>query len=525
LVALTRRALADARIRNISFAYLFAVIAYIQPVGYRNAYKTLAERISFARSFSGNAAIRLFYGQPHDLLTVSGYSAWRVGGTLAIAAAVWGVLAAVRAMRTEEDAGRAELVLSGAVSRVGYNVAALTAITLVAAAICLAIWAALVVGGLAGGGSAYLALSIMSVAPVFVGVGALASQLAPRRGVALALGGGVVAVSLLLRAVADTSAGVSWLRWLTPLGWAEEMRPFTGAEPWVLALPLAAAAVLLAVSIRIATRRDIGSGLLPVHDSADARLALLSTPAAQALRTETWTIVVWLACVGVIAYILGVISKSVTTAGISKQLAREIAKLGGGSISTAKGYLSFVFLMFVFAVSLFACAQVGAARGEESGGQLETLLALPVGRRGWLVGRVALAAGAAAAICLLAGVLAWLGAVSQGVHLTLGSMLLAGINCMPMALLSLAVGAVALAIVPRASAGIAYGFVVLAFLWDLFGSLLSAPHWLLQATPFAHVGLVPQSAFRGGAAALMLALAAAGVAAAVALFGRRDLVS
>jgi ABC-2 type transport system permease protein len=43
---------------------------------------------------------------------VSGYTAWRVGGTLAIAAAAFGVLAAVRALRAEEDIGRMELVLS-----------------------------------------------------------------------------------------------------------------------------------------------------------------------------------------------------------------------------------------------------------------------------------------------------------------------------------------------------------------------------------------------------------------------------
>ena len=46
-----------------------------------------------------NKAIRLFYGAPHDLLTVGGYTAWRVGGTLAIFAAAFGLLAAVRALR------------------------------------------------------------------------------------------------------------------------------------------------------------------------------------------------------------------------------------------------------------------------------------------------------------------------------------------------------------------------------------------------------------------------------------------
>jgi ABC-2 type transport system permease protein len=116
-LALARRAFRDARVRTIAFVYLFALYAYIQPAGYRHSYPTITERLSFARSFGPNKALRLFYGEPHDLLTVSGYTAWRVGGTLAIFAAVFGLLAAVRALRTEEDTGRMELVLAGAVGR------------------------------------------------------------------------------------------------------------------------------------------------------------------------------------------------------------------------------------------------------------------------------------------------------------------------------------------------------------------------------------------------------------------------
>ena len=92
----TRRAFLDARIRTIAFAYVFAVYSYIQPVGYRNAYPTLPDRLAFAHSLGNNKGLRLLYGDPHDIVTVGGYTAWRVGGVLAIAAALFGLLAAVR---------------------------------------------------------------------------------------------------------------------------------------------------------------------------------------------------------------------------------------------------------------------------------------------------------------------------------------------------------------------------------------------------------------------------------------------
>ncbi|MFI4984606.1 MAG: ABC transporter permease [Solirubrobacterales bacterium] len=521
--ALAQQGLRDARVRTIAFGYLFAVYAYIQPVGFRHAYPTPSDRVAFAHSFANNDALRLFYGYPYNPLTVSGYSAWRVGGTLAILAAVFGLLAAVRVLRAEEDSGRMELVLAGAVGR---RMTYLSAMAAIAAGV-LILWLAELVGflaaGLPAGGSAYLALATTSVVPVYVGVGALASQLASTRRIALELAGAVVALSLLLRVIADTATGAAWLGWATPLGWAEELRPFTGPHPLVLVLPAAASVLLLVIAARIAARRDIGIGLLPVRDTAEPRLRLLSSPTAQALRSERGGLIVWTSSVAVFACILGVVSKSVSSAGISKSAQRELAKLGSGSIVTPTGYLAFVFIFFILAVSLFACAQVGAVRHEEADEQLETLLALPVSRRDWLGGRLLLASCAAAAISFAAGLLTWAGATSVGVPISLPRMLEAGANCLPVALLFLGIAALAYAVVPRASAAISYGLVTVTFLWQLVGSLLGAPKWLVEVTPFAHVGLVPAQPFRATAAAVMLALAALASLSALWLFRRRDL--
>jgi ABC-2 type transport system permease protein len=524
MLALARRAFRDARVRTISFVYLFALYAYIQPDGYRHTYPTVPDRLGFARSFGPNKALRLFYGEPHDLLSVSGYTAWRVGGTLAIFAGVFGLFAAVRALRTEEDTGRLELVLAGIIAR---HTTYLAAIVATAAGILL-LWVGeftgFLIGGLPAGGSAYLALATVSVAPVFVGVGALSSQLAPTRRLALELGGAILALMFLLRVVADTASGAGWLRWLTPLGWAEQLRPFANPQPFVLLLPLATSVLLLALSARIALTRDIGTGTLPARDSAAPCLGLLSSPTAQALRSERTSLLVWASGVGVFSLILGVVSKSVSSAGIPPGVQRELAKLGSGSIATPTGYLAFVFVFFILVVSMFACAQIGAARHEEADGRLETLLALPVGRTHWLGGRLALAAGGACLISLTAGLLTWIGAASVGIHISLAQMLEAGANCLPVALLFLGLAVLAYAIVPRASAAIAYGLVTVAFLWQLVAALLGVPKWLVDLTPFAHVGLVPTQPFRTGAATVMLAAAVGCVLAAIWVFRRRDMV-
>ncbi|HYB25517.1 MAG TPA: hypothetical protein VEF89_02765 [Solirubrobacteraceae bacterium] len=520
---LVRRTFLDARVRTISSACLFALYGYVQPVGFRHTYPTLESRLQFARSFANNKAVVVFYGKAYDILTVGGYSAWRVGGTLAIVAAVLGVVAAVRALRTEEEAGRAELVLAGIIGRGSAFGAALAGVAGGMLVLGLAQTAGLLAGGLPAGGSMYLALSDITVMVVFVGIGALASQLAPTRRTAIEIGIAAVAVSWLLRVAADTSSGVGWLRWATPLGWAEELRPFTGAQPLVLLLPAAATLAMLAAAARIVAVRDVGTGLLAVPDSAEPRLWLLSSPTAQALRRELPSVIAWVLGVGLYGIVMGVVSKSVSSAGISKKLSRELAKLGSGSVLTPSGYLGFAFIFFVMAAALFACSQVAAARHEESDEQLETLLAQPVGRHGWLGGRLLLATAGILAVAATASVFTWLGAASQGESVSLPRMLEAGVNCLPVGLLFLGLGALAYALVPRASTGVAYGLVAVAFLWYLVGTLLGVPKWLVDLTPFQHVGLVPAAPFRPISALLMAAIGAAVALLALWAFGRRDL--
>ena len=523
--AIARRAFSDARTRTLSFALLFGLVALVQVLGYSHSFPTLKDRLSFARSFGENKALRLFYGLPHDLLTPGGYAAWRVGGVLTIFAAVWGLLAAVRALRAEEEAGRQELVMAAALARWTVYLAVLVAIAAGATLLWFGTLAGLLGGGLSLGGSAYLALATVSPAPVFVGVGALVSQLAPTRRLALEMGAALVGLALALRVIADTSAGLQWLRWATPLGWAEQMRAFSGPRPEVLLLVLAASALLLGAAGLISVRRDVGNGLLSTRDQRAPRLRLLSSASALAFRGERASLLGWLLAVGFFAAICGLLSNTFASAHFSASLRHEIHRVGGASIVTPSGALGFYFLIFVLAIGFFTCAQVAAMRREEADQRLETLFALPVARPSWLGGRLVLAVLGSVALALTAGLFAWASAASQGVSISLADMLGAGANCLPAALLFLALGALAFALVPRASAGIAYGLVSVSFLWELFGALLGAPAWTLDLSPFHHIGLVPAQPFKAGAAMVMLALALVIGLLAVGVFKRRDLLA
>jgi len=521
LTTLARQALRDARARTVAFAYLFAVYAYIQPVGYRHTYPTGANRRAFADSFAGNPGLRLLYGQPHRIDATAGYTAWRVGGVLAIAAAAYGLLAAVRVGRAEEESGRTEVVLAAPVSRTTANTAGLLAVGAGIALLGLAELAGLVAAGIPAGGAAYLALAAGMTAAVFTGIGALASQLLPTRRGALGLATAALGLLLVLRILADTVPGAGWLRWATPLGWAELLRPLTGPQPLVLLLPAATTALLLALAAGLARRRDVGAGLFPRDDSADPRLWLLSSPTAQAVRSQATVVIAWLAATAAFLMILGVVSHSLSTADVPANAQRQIAKLGSGSIVTPTGYIAFLFLFVALAICLFGCTQISALRRDEEQ-HLESVLAQPVSRSSWLAGRLILAAFAAAAIALAAGIAAWVGATAAGVHVPLPSLLEAGVNALPIAILFLGLGGLAYALVPRVAAGIMYGLVAVAFLWQLVGALIGPPQWVLDLSPFAHLALVPTEPFQPVSAAVMVTVGVLGVISSLVAFSRRD---
>lgn len=520
---IVRRVLGDGKVSTVSFALVLAVIGFANAVGYRHTYPTLGERRALARTFGLNKAVQLFYGRPHDLLMVGGYAAWRLAGFGSILAAVWAVFAVVRALRGEEDQGRQELVLANPVSRSRAYWSAIAAVAAAGAILWLAATAGLVAARLPAGGSAYLALATISPAAVFAGVAAVAGQVGATRRAALQLSLAALAGAYLLRVIADIAGGAGAVRWATPLGWVEELRPFAGPSPAPLLLLGAVTAALLLAAAAIVTGRDIGNGLLPARDSARPRLRLLRSPAGEALRAERGSLAAWALGIGTFALTVGVLSTAFSKANISTALEHELRKLGGTSIVTPAGALGFYFVFFVLVLSLFACSQVAAARREEADQRLELLLALPVGRARWFGGRAVLASLATGALGVSAGVLAWVGAAIEHAGVSLPSLIGAGANTLPAALCFLGLGLLAFGLVPRASTGVAYGLVVGAFLLQLFGELVGAPSWVLDLTPFSHVAAVPGAPFRAGAAVVMVAIGAAAGGVAFVAFARRDL--
>src|SRR5581483_10795948 len=182
-------------------------------------------------------------------------------------------------------------------------------------------------------------------------------------------------------------------------------------------------------------------------------------------------------------------------------------RLSGTHVLTAAAFIGFAFTFVIVPVALFLATQISACRTEEAAGRLDLVVGAPVDRRRWLAGRTVVAVAGGLVLVVASGLLAWIGAGLRGAGVGLGQMLVAGLNCLPAALVFYAIGALVWALWPRWTSAVAFGSVAVAYLIELIGALTKAPAWVLDVSPFHHVAPYPAIAVNKGAAGAMVVVA------------------
>ena len=511
------------------WGYVFGAYMATQALAYASSYKTIAERDRLAREFGSNNGVSALVGPAHDIQTVAGFTVWKCLAILAVVGGVWGLLTGTKLLRGEEDAGRWELLLAGQTTRkaaAGQALAGLgcgvVVLWVVTAAITVVVGRSSKVQ-INAGGALYLAVAVVAAASMFLAIGALTSQLAPTRRRASAYAGATLGIAYALRMVADSGTGLGWMRWTSPLGWVEELQPLTSPHPLAL-LPIGGLIFVSAgLTLWFAERRDLGASMFPDHASSVPHTGLLFGPTGLDLRLARSNLTAW--GVGIAAYglLLGLVAKSAGSAILSStSLTRAFSRLG--AVGT-EAYLGVAFLMLAVLVAFVACGQINAARAEEAEGRIDHLLVRPLARSSWFASRLTVAAAALTLGGVVAGVFAWLGAVSQASGVSFMSMLGAGLNVIPPAVCVLGIGALAFGAWPRASTIASYGVLVWSFLVELVGGIVGLNHWVLDTSVFHQMAAAPAVSPDWTSGTVLLALGAAAAFAGGVAFRLRDLKS
>ncbi len=522
--ALVRLALRRSRIMLAVWVALFVVFAGYSATATVDLYPSLELRIAAADTINGSQALVAMYGRVYDPSSLGALAMIKTGGLGAVFVAMFAVILIVRHTRADEEAGRTELVGGTAVGRRAPLAAALAIALVVNLVLAALTAAALIAAGLPADGSVAFGLAWAGVGLAFAAIAAVVAQLTTSARSATAISAAILAVVYVLRAVGDAAGetGLRWLTWLSPIGWAQQFRPYAGDRWWVLLVTLGFAALAATAALVLAARRDLGAGLLPDRSGPAGACRSLRSPLALAWRLHRGALAGWAVGFALVGALVGGLAANVE-GFLNNPNARDFITRLGGEKGLIDAFLSLELAFAGIMAAAYGIQVVMRLRAEEVGLRAEPVLARGVGRVRWAMSHIVIALAGTTLLLVLVGAGAGLvrgiqtGAAGEAVRV-----FAAALVQLPAAWILAAIVVAAFGVAPRfAAAGwvALAAFVVLGELGPLFG----LSQWILDISPFAHVPKLPGGAFSPVPLIALTAVAALLAAAGLAALRRRDI--
>ena len=494
---LARFALHRDRVLLPVWIYALTAIAASGGYGIKFVYKTAASRERLAASVRADPALSFLYGQLHGT-SAGALVSWRYLSYAAVGAALMSIFLVIRHTRADEETGRLELVGSAPVGRNSALSVAVAVAVLANLIIAVLAVAVLAVSGMPAAGALAFGLAEAGCGLVFAGLAAIAAQVSGTARGARGLAISVLAVVFLLRAVGDSGGrhGLSWLTWLSPIGWAELTRPFADERWPVLALPVLACLAGVAAAFALAARRDQSAGLIQPRPGRPVAGRALSGPVGLAWRLQRGPLAGWAAgwllgglAIGVVANGIG---QLIGSSGAVDKALRQI----GGQAGLTSAYLAASMSLVGLVTAAYSVSAVLRLRSEETGQRAEPVLAGAVSRLRW---------GSSHLLVVLAGTAVVLAAAGLGMGLGYGAassdpggqlprLMGAALAQLPATLAVAAIAAVAFGLLPRWCGPAGWTALAVCALLGIFGPSLNLPQAALDISPFTQVPKLPGGA-------------------------------
>ncbi|OLT48414.1 ABC transporter permease [Saccharomonospora sp. CUA-673] len=492
-----------------------------------------AESLAGMATMAANPVMALIGGPGYgfDDITVARLLAGFYVLYLMLGTAFMSITTLSRHTRVEEQTGRAELVRANVLGRHSQLTAALIMATLmsllVAGLTALVTMGSTIEPAPEAGPSLLIGAGIGAAGLAFAGIGAITTQLSAFSRAGSGIAGAVLGAAFVLRGIGDMSTaqdgGLSWLSWLSPLGWSQQTAPFTLDRWWPLLLSVALAVAGAAVGYALQARRDLAAGVLPDRLGAARAATWLSSPLALAYRLQRPSIIGWSVAMVLAGLTFGAFAEPMREG--AADMPEEIVSIMGGADGLLEGYLGFMGIYFALIIAAYVIVSVQSLRGEEQGVRAEPVLATAVSRTSWLGSWTVVTAAGALWLLVLAGIAQGLGAViGTGDWSLLGPVVLGNAVHVAAAWLFLGLAIALYGLAPRL-VGLVWIVFVYGTVLSLFGEMLEFDQAILDTSPFQHVGQHPAEDVAWLAVGILTGIGALLVAAGAAAFRRRDLTT
>lgn len=487
-------------------------------------YKTAGERQARAALLRDNPTGIAFTGPGYGVhdYTFGAMLANEMLGFIAAFAALMSVLLVVRHTRTEEEAGRTELVRAAVAGRHAHLTAALTVAC--GANVVLGLLIALALGGsgvpsLTWTGSLAFGAAVASAGVVFAAITAVTVQLTEHAHAAAGTAGAAIGVAYVLRAVGDIGGGIA--SWLSPIGWAQALRAYVDERWWPLALAVAVTAAFTLVAVLLSARRDVGAGMIAQRPGPARASAALGTPLGLALRLQRGALIGWAAALlafgAVYGSLIDALQKFINDNAAIRQ---ALAAQGGSAIDS---FLAMIIGMLAAVSAIYAVQSMSRIRAEEAAGRVEALWGTGLSRVRWVTGHLSVVAVGSALVLALTGVgLGASAALAGGDADLLPIVLGAALAYVPAVWLTVGVTVALAGLLPRL-VSLAWVVPVYALIVGMFAELLQLPNWVSELSPFEQVPQLPGGELSWAPLVVLTAIAAALTVLGLVGYRRRNL--
>ncbi|MEP9395268.1 ABC transporter permease [Gordonia sp. VNK1] len=501
---------------------IFVILDLATAASIASMYPTAEKRRELAAGPGANSAFRFLLGDTIHIDSTASAVVWRAGLFMIAAVGVCAVLMVVRGTRKEEELGRVELIRAGVVGPLAPLAAAATVAAAFSVVVGLAMSLVLIPFG--GGGVAVLVVfaQYAGTGLAAVGLGMLTAQVAATSHIANLVGSAIVVLGYLLRGVPDATGGWAWLRWVSPVGWAELADPF-GADNLVPFMASLGLLVLGAGSAAwVSMRRDLGGGIIAPRAGPEGT-ARIPTVEALAARLSAPLLRSWAAGLATYALVVGFMQPSVEQLAEGNDVFQQVLTAQPGDIGLGTVFAVTMLSVLGVVASAWVVNLAERLRAEEAGSRTEVILATPTSRGRYFLASAAVAAlglvvviAVAAAGMVIGNGIAGGGWVTPTVHIAQTAAVL-----LPAALV---IGALVLALYAFRPVLVHLGWpiVVAALFLGPLSGMFELPQWVCDISPFTHVPLVPVEPMRWLPIVVMALVSAAIVAGGWSRFRWRD---
>ena len=493
-------------------------VSYVKEYG--DLFPTPDSRIKYA----SNAGFITLYGELSGS-SLGEFVTWRLG-FVPVMVGLISLLTVIRHTRVEEETGRRELLGATVIGRHAQLAAAL--ITVFGANLTLGVLLALGMHSqdLPLAGSVAIGIVYAGTGWFFAAVAAVAAQLTASAGTARGIAIGVLGGAYVLRAAGDTSAHtdgpLAWLSYLSPIAWAQRIHPYAENRWWLGALMLVATIALTTTAVVLATRRDIGAGLLP--DKLGPADGTLGSPLALAWRLHRGLLAAWTVGFALLGLLFGGVAQGVGDMMKDDPTIQEMFQRMGGSAGLIDSFLAGVMTLVGLIASAYAVQATLRLRVEESSGRAEPVLATATSRWQWAASHLVFSLLGPAVALLAAGVAEGLayGVAIGDVGGQLPRLIGAALAQLPAVWVLAAIAIAIFGFFPQASM-ISWAGPAVCILIGLVSAGVATAGWIRNISPFTHLPSLPGGTVSAGPLITLLAIAVVVGFAGLVGLRRRDL--